>query len=92
MKLQGDTETNCCIVGGIAGAYVGIHKIDKAKTRKVLECDLQEQRRPSVRSARRPNFVQPAMGCIDEMIKLMRISPCELEGVPKYVPQDLTFE
>ena len=27
-KLQGDTDTNCAIVGGMVGAYVGLARID----------------------------------------------------------------
>ena len=36
--LQGDTDTNCAIVGGVVGAYAGIDWIDAAKLKKLLEC------------------------------------------------------
>ena len=39
VKLQGDTNTNCAIVGGMVGAYVGLNFIDDDKLRKVLDCD-----------------------------------------------------
>ena len=29
--LGGDTDTNCAIVGGLIGAYLGLSKIPKAK-------------------------------------------------------------
>lgn len=38
VKLQGDTDTNAAIVGGLIGAYVGLDNIDIDKVRKVLEC------------------------------------------------------
>ena len=40
--LAGDTDTNCAIVGGLVGAYVGVSKIPKEKLKKVLECNLEE--------------------------------------------------
>ena len=92
MKIQGDSDTNCCIVGGIVGAYVGIDRIDTAETRKLLECELSEQRREDVISARRPKFVQPAKGCINEMIELIRISPTELDVVTEYVTLGIRIE
>ena len=52
--LGGDTDTNCAIVGGMIGAYVGIDNIDTAKLRKVLD-----------NRNNRPAFVQPAKGCIN---------------------------
>ena len=39
--LAGDTDTNCAIVGGLVGAYVGVSKIPKEKLKKVLECNLE---------------------------------------------------
>ena len=36
--LAGDSDTNCAIVGGVVGAYVGVRAIDRAKLKKVLEC------------------------------------------------------
>ena len=38
--LAGDTDTNCAIVGGLVGAYLGIKAIPKEKVQKVLECDV----------------------------------------------------
>ena len=38
--LAGDTDTNCAIVGGLVGAYLGIGAIPDEKVKKVLECDI----------------------------------------------------
>ena len=40
--LAGDTDTNCAIVGGLVGAYIGIKSIPSEKVQKVLECDLSQ--------------------------------------------------
>ena len=40
LMLAGDSDTNCAIVGGLVGAYVGVSKIDKDKVKKVLERDI----------------------------------------------------
>ena len=41
LMLAGDTDTNCAIVGGLIGAYVGVKNIDQSKVKKVLECDVK---------------------------------------------------
>ena len=41
-KLAGDTDTNCAIVGGVIGAYVGIQNISSLKLKKVLECKVEQ--------------------------------------------------
>ena len=40
VALAGDTDTNCAIVGGVIGAYVGVDMIDKEKLKKLLECKI----------------------------------------------------
>jgi len=84
-KLQGDSDTNCAIVGGVVGAYVGLDNIDDAKVRKLLECKLPKQADDHVYTDLRPNFVIPGEGCVDEMLKLVEISPNRLEIVSSYV-------
>jgi len=84
-KLQGDTDTNCAIVGGITGAYVGVHNIDEQKIRKLLQCKLEAVRKYICDSGDRPKFILPGEGCIDEMLELVRISPSRLEIVKRYV-------
>ena len=74
IMLGGDTDTNAAIVGGLIGAYAGIDNIDRTKIQKVLEC----------RNIR-PDFIKPAKGCIDDMLKLVEIAPSKLEVVKKYV-------
>lgn len=76
--LGGDSDTNCAIVGGLIGAYVGLDKIDALKVKKVLECRLRGE---GARSQYRSKFIQPGLGCIDEMIELMAIAPSSLEIV-----------
>ena len=66
-KLGGDSDTNAAIVGGVVGAYVGIDNINSDKVRTLLECTLTPVRFGS-RSQFRPKYIQPALGCIDEMI------------------------
>jgi len=36
VKVQGDTDTNAAIVGGLIGAYVGLDNIDFYKVKKLL--------------------------------------------------------
>ena len=74
--LGGDTDTNCAIVGGVVGAYAGVDNIDPIKLRKVLECHLEEG---MSFSSSRANFIQPALGCIDEMLTLVEIAPSALK-------------
>jgi len=92
-KLQGDTDTNCAIVGGVIGAYAGLDNIDVDKVRKVLECRLPK--RPVTHAAvdRRPDFVMPGEGCVDEMIELVEISPFRLTTAACYRRKEgLVFE
>ena len=91
VKLQGDTDTNAAIVGGLIGAYVGLDNIDVAKVRKVLECK-PVQTEDSPLSHVRPKFVCPGHGCIDEMLELIRIAPRSFSKVTQYVDQGLTIE
>jgi len=39
VSLGGDTDTNCCIVGGLIGAYLGLKLIPEEKVKKVLACE-----------------------------------------------------
>ena len=90
-KLGGDSDTNCAIVGGVVGAYASVENIDRGKINKVLLCNVQNavSRTASVR----PNFVQPAKGCIDDMLKLMKIAPQEsLEIATEYVDSNITID
>jgi hypothetical protein len=87
--LGGDSDTNAAIVGGLIGAYVGLDKIKMSKVKKVLECRLT---REGPRSQYRAKFIQPALGCIDEMCELIAIAPSSLEIVEQWNNKNLTIE
>ena len=78
--LAGDADTNCAIVGGLIGAYVGIGRIPDDKVQKVLECDV------SLGNPRnRPEFCQVKNGGFDLIIKLLSILPKELNVEDKMI-------
>ena len=84
-RLQGDTDTNCAIVGGILGAYVGVDKIDRHKLRTLLECRTDKARAVSSMGGASLKFIMPGWGCIDQMLQLLSIAPTNLEVVTEYV-------
>ena len=92
--LAGDSDTNAAIVGGVIGAYVGVDNINEAYLKKLLECNLKNPTAQDFPYSRfRPNFIQPALGCIDEMLELVRIAPgSPLQTVSQYVDQGLTIK
>ena len=53
-------------MGGVIGAYVGVDNIDYMKREKLLECRVEMATKYFVKD--RPKFIQPAKGCIDEML------------------------
>ncbi len=77
-KLQGDSDTNCAIVGGVAGAYVGVDKIGQHQLKTLLECRRDTARLGPDAEGPEVKFVMPGWGCIDEMLELVRIAPNEL--------------
>jgi ADP-ribosylglycohydrolase len=42
LRLAGDTDTNCCIVGGMLGAYTGRQNLDQAKISMLFSCDISK--------------------------------------------------
>ena len=76
--LAGDTDTNCAIVGGLVGAYVGVGNIDKTKLQKVLECDHEQG---GIND--RPDLVKPMVSGFDSIRKLIQTIPLKLsdEGI-----------
>ena len=74
MALGGDTDTNCCIVGGLVGALVGRSKIDAKKVTKVLSCDT------SLGTHKRADIFNPGRTDMDAMIdELLSCAPSELK-------------
>ena len=86
--LGGDSDTNAAIVGGLVGAFVGLDKIDALKVRKVL---VSRPTGEGPRSQYRAKFLQPALGCVDEMIELIAMAPSSLEVVEQYNNKNLTI-
>ena len=70
MCLGGDVDTNCCIVGGLVGAMIGVNNIDEHYLITCLESDHSLGHQDY-----RPDFLQPAKGCITKIIKLTNIAP-----------------
>jgi ADP-ribosylglycohydrolase len=60
--LGGDTDTNCAIVGGLIGAYLGLNLIPKTKVDKVLTCKPKKGRNPDTHAAMMPSIT--AVGLI----------------------------
>ena len=73
--LGGDTDTNCAIVGGLVGAYVGVGNIDREKLQKVLECDHEQGGLND-----RPDLVKPMVSGFDSIRKLIEIIPQKLSN------------
>ena len=73
--LAGDTDTNCAIVGGLVGAYVGVDNIDRKKLQKVLECDHEQGGLND-----RPDLVKPMVSGFDSIRKLIEIIPQKLSN------------
>lgn len=55
LKLAGDTDTNCCIVGGLIGALNGRSGLPKEKVEICLNCDITKGTEPN-----RSKWLQPA--------------------------------
>ena len=88
MIVGGDTDTNAAISGGVIGAYCGIENIMGFRLKRVLECQpLDRPNNPSWR----PRFIQPAYGCISEMLRLIEIAPEQVEFVEQYQYKELDF-
>jgi len=73
LKRGGDTDTNCCIAGGMLGALHGCDKLPKDYVGKVLEFDAKDT------GIKRPDFLSPK-NCLMKMIdSLIAIRPSTLE-------------
>ena len=61
LRLGGDSDTNCCIVGGLIGAATGLSLIDPQKIAKVVNCDTST-------GVKRPDFINPGKSDVLQMI------------------------
>ena len=74
LSKKGDTDTNCCIIGGLLGALHGYDKLPKDIVEKVLKFD------PSKNSGvKRPDFLVPGK-CVKNLIEVI------LATAPKTLP------
>ena len=87
--LYGDVDTNCAIGGGMVGAYVGVGQIPGRKLKVMLGCRVGQD---SGERIRRPRFVQPGFGCVDEMLELVGIAPQGVVKVQEYVDMGLEID
>ena len=71
--LAGDADTNCAIVGGLVGAFVGIKAMPAEKVKKVLECNLEEGEQQE-----RPEIVKVANDGLDCIMQLLAFVPRRL--------------
>ena len=53
LTFGGDTDTNCCIVGGMIGAKVGLKGLPEDKMEKIMGCDIKEGKQN-----KRPKWLQ----------------------------------
>jgi ADP-ribosylglycohydrolase len=55
VALGGDTDTNCAIVGGLIGAYLGLKLIPTDKVAKVMTCKPKRGREDEKHAAMVPS-------------------------------------
>jgi len=60
----GDTDTNCAIVGGVIGAWLGLSLLPAASVAKVVECDITRGNQ-----SKRPKFLQTKSVGLVEMVE-----------------------
>ena len=61
-RLGGDTNTNCSIVGGMIGAYIGASTLPQDKIRRLLNCDTSLATNKAARN--RPSHFDPTFDSI----------------------------
>ncbi len=71
----GDTDTNCCIVGGMLGALHGFKKLPSDITKKVLEYNSESDES----GISRPEFLNPSKHIDQIIIDLIKYKPSSLE-------------
>ena len=73
VALGGDTDTNCAIVGGLVGAYLGLKLIPSEKVEKVMSCTPKRGRTAEKHAAMIPSITAQAL-----ISKLLTICPNQL--------------
>lgn len=71
-SLGGDTDTNCCIVGAIIGAYVGSDNIDTSMLTKVFSFDCTDEENLVYLGTKRPHFLNVGPYCVRVIDKLIQ--------------------
>ena len=90
VKLQGDTDTNAAIVGGLIGALVTVDNIDQHKLQTLLQCK-QDRARGGSHGDSTPNFMMPGRGCVNQILELVAIAPNTLEMATEFVSQGIVL-
>jgi hypothetical protein len=71
--LSGDADTNCAIVGGLIGAYVGVHQIEKYMLETVFEFDCTNDEMLLVARTKRPDFLNVGMYGVSVIQRLLEV-------------------
>ena len=74
LQRGGDTDTNCCIVGGMIGAMIGFENLPVDYREKMLLCDSTK----SSGRFKRPECFNPSR-CIEIVDKILQIAPQEVK-------------
>ena len=72
-SLGGDADTNCCIVGGLVGAFVGVENIEKYMLKTFFEFDCTNDKMLIYEGTRRPDFLNIGRYSVNVIEKLLEI-------------------
>jgi ADP-ribosyl-[dinitrogen reductase] hydrolase len=79
LEYGGDTDTNCCIVGGLLGARCGLGKMPQDLVQLVLECTTHA----GDPKRKRPNEFVPGRCLLGEINALLDVAPLSLSAMGK---------
>lgn len=71
VSLGGDSDTNCCIVGALIGAYVDIENIEERMLSKVFSFDCTNEETLLYVGTKRPDFLNVGPYCIGVFEELL---------------------
>ena len=71
---KGDTDTNCCIVGGLLGALHGVGNLPQDVIEKVMKFDPTKHK-----GVKRPEFLVPGK-CVENIIEKILVNAPEKLG------------